>query len=101
MSKVINFTCGMSSESYKEYTRLSEVEVIYQDDLKRRVQNFADCIAFVACIDCLECKNQCRLFEAVKADLDDLYVNDNGKFYGYLALMLEAVSNEEAILVKE
>lgn len=98
---IIEIKCHMDREAYKTYTPMVEVEQLFKDDLERRVKNFADCIAFVACTDCLECKNQCRLFEAVKADLDDLYVNDNGKFYRYLALMFEAVSNEEAIVVKE
>lgn len=99
MSEVINFPCGMSSDSYKDYVRLSEMEHIYPDNLKRRVQNFADCVAFVACIDCLDCcENKCKLFELVKNDLDNLFVNDNERFYKYLALMFEAVGAGEALI---
>lgn len=97
---IIEIKCHMDREAYKDYTTLAEVEQIFKDDLHRRVANFADCIAFVACTDCLECENKCRLFEAVKADLDTLYQKNNQKYYEYLALMFEALSNREAIAVR-
>lgn len=98
---VINMKCGMDRDAYKEYTSLAEVEEMYADNLERRVQNFSDCLAFVACIDCLECENQCKLFEMTKADLDDLYRNDNKRFYSYLCMLFEALSESRARVVKD
>ena len=52
------------------------------------VQHFYDTLKIVADYQCVGCNEKCDLYQKAKADLDDLYRNNNYRFYEYLAEIL-------------
>ena len=85
---IVDFNCGIDREGngyipFEEYRKESV-------DSLQVVQNFYNCLKFVASTECTECKNRCELYKKVRADLDGLYKNDTERFYEYMTEVLSA-----------